>query len=116
MLARLTLLVLIFTLGACAQYESQRGVEVTWDPAALTGFETGKTTRQQVLARLGPPSQIISLENESALYYLYERSKGDGLILLVYNRFERNTTYDRAVFFFDEEDRLTEYSSFIHGE
>ncbi len=114
MLKRLAVFAAILALGACAQYESQRGVDVTWDPSTLNQFQVGETTRQQILKTLGPPSQIIAMEKESALYYLYERSKGDGLILLVYNRFERNTTYDRAVFFFDEQDRLTDYASRIH--
>ncbi len=113
MLARITLALTLLALGACAQYRSERGVDVTWQPAALNNFRTGETTRQQVLEALGPPSQIISLESESALYYLFERSRGNGLILIVYNRFERDTDYDRAVFFFDAEDRLTNYASRI---
>ncbi len=116
MLRRLTLLIAVLTLGACAQYESQRGVEVSWTPSILNSFEVGNTTRQQVLSALGPPSQIVAMENESALYYLFERSDGEGLILLVYNRFRRDTRYDRAVFFFDEQDRLSDYASYVHHD
>ncbi len=47
---------------------------------------------------------------------LYERRAGTGLILIVYNRFDVDTRYDRAVFFFDGDDKLTEYSSKIHDE
>ena len=47
------------------------------------------------------------------MYYLYERSDGDGLILVVYNQFKVDTRYDRAVFFFDENDRLTDYATRI---
>mgnify|MGYP001551001717 FL=1 len=108
--AAMTLLAL--TAG-CAQYENKRGVEVTWQPEVLERFQTGTTTRREVLAELGPPSQVISLDGETVLYYLYERSDGDGLILVVYNRFKVDTRYDRAVFFFDENDRLTDYATRI---
>ena len=70
-----------------------------------------KTTRQQVLEALGPPSQVIALDDETVLYYLFERTAGDGLILIVYNQFKVDTRYDRAIFFFDGEDRLTDYAS-----
>ncbi|MBA6413683.1 outer membrane protein assembly factor BamE [Parahaliea sp. F7430] len=101
-------------LGACAQYENQRGVEVTWDPSVLKNMTPGKTTRSEVLKQLGPPSQLIALNDETVLYYLYERSKGNGLLLIVYNRFQVDTRYDRAVFIFDENDRLSEFSSKVH--
>ena len=63
------------------------------------------------MSRLGPPSQVISVGDETALYYLFERTSGTGLLLIVYNRYEVSTDYDRAVFFFDERDRLTEFST-----
>ena len=100
-------------LAGCAQYTDKRGVEVTWDPSTLGDFAVGETTRNDVLASLGPPSQVISLDDETAFYYLFERSGGDGLILVVYNRFRIDTGYDRAIFFFDEEDRLTDYATHI---
>jgi len=100
-------------VSACAQYENKRGVEVTWQPDVLAQLESGTTTRRDVLELLGPPSQVISLEGETVLYYLYERSDGEGLILVVYNQFKVDTRYDRAVFFFDENDRLTDYATRI---
>ena len=103
-------------LAGCAQYTDKRGVEVTWDPSTLGDFAVGETTRNDVLASLGPPSQVISMDEETVLYYLYERRAGTGLILIVYNRFDVDTRYDRAVFFFDGNDKLTEYSSKIHDE
>lgn len=115
MIRAMTAGLLACILTACAQYNSQRGVEVTWDPAVLEGLVAGETTRAQVLERLGPPSQLIALDGETVLYYLYERSRGNGLILVAYNRFDIATRYDRAVFFFDENDRLTEYATRIHA-
>lgn len=103
-------------LTACAQYESQRGVDVTWDTAALSGFSVGETTRAQVLQQLGPPSQLIALDGETVLYYLFERAEGEGLILIAYNRFAIDTRYDRAVFIFDDNDRLTEFATKIHDQ
>jgi outer membrane protein assembly factor BamE (lipoprotein component of BamABCDE complex) len=107
---------LIFAVAGCAQYSDKRGVEVTWQGQALAQLEKGKTTRREVLTAFGPPSQVISLGDETVLYYLYEKSAGEGLILIVYNRFDVKTQYDRAVFFFDADDVLTEYSSQISAD
>jgi len=101
-------------LGACAQFDSKRGVEVNWQAAVTDKLTKGESTRANVLALLGPPSQVIALDGETALYYLFEQSKGDGLILLVYNRMRIDTRYDRAIFFFNEHDVLTEYSTRIY--
>ena len=97
--------------GGCAQYENKRGVLAEWQDSSNADFVAGETTRQDVLSALGPPSQLIALGDETVLYYLFERSEGDGLILIVYNQFKVNTRYDRAIFFFDADDRLTDFSS-----
>ena len=102
---------LMLAVGGCAQYENKRGVLEQWQDSSGQGFVRGQTTRQQVLEALGPPSQVIALGDETVLYYLFERSTGDGLILIVYNQFKVDTRYDRAIFFFDEDDRLTDFSS-----
>jgi outer membrane protein assembly factor BamE (lipoprotein component of BamABCDE complex) len=111
----LPLSLLIITVG-CAQYSDKRGVEVTWQPDAMENMQKGETTRREVLTVFGPPSQVISMGDETVLYYLYEKTAGEGLILIVYNRFDVQTKYDRAVFFFDENDLLTEYSSQISAD
>jgi len=59
---------------------------------------------------------VIALGDETVLYYLYEKSAGEGLILILYNRVDVRTRYDRAVFFFDANDILTEYSSRIAAD
>lgn len=112
----ITLAFLLALAGGCAQYDSDRGVDVTWQPAALVDLERGRTTRSEVLARLGPPSQVIALGDETVLYYLNEQADGDGLLLVVYNRFTVDTRYDRAIFFFDEDDRLTDHSTWIRAD
>jgi len=101
-------------LVGCVQFKSKRGVEVGWHDTVVSNFQKGKTSRADVLKTLGPPSQIISLEEETVLYYLYEKQEGEGAILILYNRFDIDTRYDRAVFFFDENDVLTEYSAKVH--
>jgi outer membrane protein assembly factor BamE (lipoprotein component of BamABCDE complex) len=98
----------------CAQYENKRGVEVTWQDNVTQHLVPGESTRKEVLALLGPPSQVISLEEETVLYYLFEHSVGEGVILIVYNRMKIHTTYDRAILFFDENDILTDYSTKIN--
>ena len=100
-------------LTGCAQYENKRGVEVTWQDDVTSQLITGQSTRRDVLSLLGPPSQVISLEEETVLYYLFERSKGNGLILIVYNRMKIDTHYDLAILFFDENDILTDYATRI---
>jgi outer membrane protein assembly factor BamE (lipoprotein component of BamABCDE complex) len=100
-------------LTGCAQYENKRGVEVTWRDTVTRNIIPGKSDRKEVLRLLGPPSQVISLEEETVLYYLFERSSGTGLILIVYNRMQIDTRYDRAIFFFDENDVLTDFATKI---
>jgi outer membrane protein assembly factor BamE (lipoprotein component of BamABCDE complex) len=104
----------LLLLHGCAQFESKRGVEVNWQSVVTEKLVIGKTTRAEVLKLLGPPSQVIALDNESVLYYLFERSEGEGLILIVYNRMRIDTRYDRAIFFFDENDVLTDFSTRLY--
>ena len=101
-------------VSACAQYENRRGVDVKWQSEVTNTLVRGQSTREDVLDLLGPPSQVISLEDETVLYYLFEHSAGEGVILIVYNRFSIETGYDRAIFFFDENDRLTDYATHIN--
>lgn len=103
-------------LAGCAQFDSERGVSVNWNPAALNSFTRGVSTRADVMAALGPPSQLVSLGDETVLYYLNESTRGRGLTLLVYSRFEVDANYDRAVFIFDRNERLTDYSGWIEPD
>ena len=103
-------------LAGCAQFDSERGVSVNWDRATMNSFTRGVSTRADVMATLGPPSQLVSLGDETVLYYLNESTRGRGLTLLVYSRFEVDANYDRAVFIFDSNDRLTDYSGWIEPD
>jgi outer membrane protein assembly factor BamE (lipoprotein component of BamABCDE complex) len=114
-LPAIILLSLVFALlGGCVQFESKRGVEVNWKKAVTDKLVKGRSARRDVLEVLGPPSQVIALDNESALYYLFEHSDGEGMILIVYNRIQIDTRYDRAIFFFDENDVLTDYATHLY--
>ena len=105
---RCWLLAAVLACAGCAVVRTDRGVDTLWHDVA--GFERGKTTRNEVLARLGPPSQMLALERETVLYYMQERTRGRSVKLFVYNYRGENTRYDRAVFFFDLAGVLTDYS------
>lgn len=112
-LTLLALLVGALLTQGCAQYENKRGVNVAWQDTVTSELTRGESTRDDVLRLLGPPSQVIALDGETAMYYLFEHSKGDGLILILYNRMRISTAYDRAIFFFDDSDVLTEYAAYV---
>ena len=84
--------------------------EPTWRDQALPTFELGATTQAEVLRALGPPSQLIALDDQVVFYYLTERSETTGAILILYNTSTRRITYDRAIFFFDRAGNLADYS------
>jgi outer membrane protein assembly factor BamE (lipoprotein component of BamABCDE complex) len=103
-------------LGGCVQFNNKRGVEVAWQAHVVDKMKRGITTRADVLDVLGPPSQVISLEEEIVMYYLFEKAEGEGLLLGVYNTIDVETRYDRAIFFFDDKDLLTDFSTRIHED
>ena len=106
-------LVLLATLAftpACIRSERLAGVNNLWRKAG-TRFAPGKTTEQQVLDALGPPSQLIALKEYTVYYYMLEKSTDDGMITIVYNTSKESVVYDRAIFFFDAEGVLHHWSS-----
>jgi outer membrane protein assembly factor BamE (lipoprotein component of BamABCDE complex) len=113
----LPLLVIVIcasVVTGCVRFKSKRGVEVAWQGQVVEELKRGSSTRRDVLDILGPPSQVISLDEETVLYYLFEKAEGEGVILIVYNSIEIDTRYDRAIFFFDENDVLTDFSTRVH--
>ena len=109
------LVVLSLALSGCVQFQARRGIEVAWQDQVVAKLEKGQSTRSEVLTLLGPPSQVIALENETVLYYLFEKAEGEGVILILYNSIDIGTRYDRAIFFFDENDVLTDFSTKVHA-
>ena len=95
-------------LSSCASYGSVDGVDNLWRDAPVDAFEKGVTTQSQVLEQLGPPSQLINLQDQTVFYYLTENMTGKGRIFIVWNSVSAETRYDRAIFFFDAEGVLQE--------
>ena len=106
----LGVLSIFFLLAGCASWKGDAGVENAWRSSKLSPWIVGETTEAQVAEALGPPSQIIGLEQETVFYYLREHKKGKGLILLLWNWGEQTIRYDRAIFFFEKNGLLTKYS------
>ena len=99
-----------FMLLGCANYSGDTGVENKWRAADTMTWEVGVTTESDVSLVLGPPSQLINLEDQTVYYYLREHRSGKAVVLLIYNWGYQKLTYDRAAFFFDREGKLTKYS------
>ena len=86
---RTTRIILVFATlviaAGCASFERTRGVESTWRDPATPPPVVGTTTQKDILAALGPPSQVIGLRDQTVFYYLKENDKGRGALLIVYN-------------------------------
>ncbi len=101
----------LLVLGVgCATRQSQMGVRNAWRDASAPPFEKGRSTQADVMAALGPPSQIIGLADQTVFYYLREQAKTKGLFLVVYNQTKESVDYDRAIFFFDRQGILTNFA------
>ena len=81
-----------------------------WRSEDLPAWVVGETTDKEVMEYLGPPSQIISLKEETVYYYLKENLSGRAFMLLIYSRVDMKTSYDRAIFFFDAKGVLKQFS------
>ena len=67
---------LIFFIGGCATSQEERGAKNHWRNPELPAWKIGQTTEMDVVGVLGPPSQIIPLENQIVYYYMQEQSLG----------------------------------------
>ena len=110
-----TLVIFALVIVGCVKFEARRGIEVGWYDEVVSNLRAGESTRDDVLELLGPPSQVIALENETVLYYLFEKTEGEAAIFILYNTVDIGTLYDRAIFFFDKNDILSDYSTKIHA-
>jgi outer membrane protein assembly factor BamE (lipoprotein component of BamABCDE complex) len=97
-------------VSGCATYDRRAGVANLWRADSLPEIRNGATTQAEVLDLLGPPSQVIALDDRVVYYYLRERTHGRIQLFLVYNRQAENISYDRAIFFFDPEGLLMEHA------
>ncbi len=105
-----SVLLLLAVAAGCTSDVGYSGVDNVWRADAAPVWETGKTTETDVIDALGPPSQLIALDQETVYYYLRERRKGYGVFLLAYNWKSQDLVYDRAIFFFDKNGKLTKHS------
>lgn len=103
----LSLASLFLAVSGCVVSSTHAGVSNRWRDENVR-FEVGKTTQSEVLKRLGPPSQLIDLEDRLVFYYLLEHEDSQDAIFIVYNRSSVEIIYDRAIFFFDKNGVLTE--------
>jgi len=106
----LTCLAGLVFLPACANKQSQMGVQNKWRAASPPLFQKGHTSQSEVMAALGPPSQVIALHDQTLFYYLREQLRTKAVFLLLYNRTRENVSYDRAIFFFDKNGVLSDFA------
>lgn len=100
---------LVFAAG-CASYGSIDGVDNLWREVEVDHFQKGITTQADVLGELGPPSQLINLQNQTVFYYLAQQSTGQGKLFIIWNHVTETKKYDRAIFFFDKAGVLEEFA------
>lgn len=106
----IAVLVMAAFLPGCTSRRGEKGVENLWRSPGIPAWEVGKTTDGEVLEELGPPSQIISLEDGIVYYYMQENSRGKAYYFLIWNRSDETVRYDRAIFFFDRNGILTKFA------
>lgn len=97
----------------CVNYTRESGVENLWRQPQ--SFINGSTTSKQVLAAIGPPSQVMAVGDKTIYYYLKEHVTRQGLILLIYNNTEEVSQFDRAIFIFNQQDILEDFAYSKHA-
>ena len=107
---QIAILCVAVLISGCASYGSVDGVDNLWREVSVDQFEKGVTTQADVLDQLGPPSQLISLEDQTVFYYLTQETSGNGKIFIVWNKVNAKSKYDRAIFFFDADGVLQEFA------
>ena len=101
----------VTTLAGCVSKTSSQGVANLWRGDSPPVFRQGSSTQKDVLTALGPPSQVIALGNQTVFYYVLEQTRSQTAILIVYNETRTNIIYDRAIFFFDSQGRLSDFAT-----
>ena len=108
----LSIILLLTIIGTtnCASWKNQQGVTNKWRDESGPRIEIGKTHQTDIAKLLGPPSQIIGLNEQVIFYYLLERKEGKGAFFILFNWSEEKVRYDRAIFFFDKNGLLNDYA------
>jgi len=105
---KVTNVTLALLITGCTNFGSVDGVSNLWREVPVDEFQKGVTKQSDVLELLGPPSQLISLHDQTVFYYLTQRNAGRGKIFIIWNQVSIENQYDRAIFFFDTEGILQE--------
>ena|SRR5437868_12163397 len=114
---RPSLLILVpLLIFGCVSKNARQGVETRWRGDSAPTFKQGESTEHDVLAALGPPSQLINLGDRTVFYYLQEQKKARSIILILYNQTREQIRYDRAIFFFDKNGRLSDFATSDEGQ
>jgi len=105
-------ILLLMTVGtiSCASWKNQQGVANKWRDESGPRIEIGKTNQTEIAKLLGPPSQIIGLDDQIIFYYLLEQKVGKGAFFILFNWSNEKVKYDRAIFFFDKRGLLNDYA------
>ena len=102
--------IILSLLDGCVSKHSEMGVRNYWRDPSPPAFEKGKSTQADVMHGLGPPSQVIALQDQTLFYYLREQSRTKAVFLIFYNHTGQEITYDRAIFFFNKQSVLTDFA------
>ena len=109
-LAGTAILCVAVLVSGCASYGAVDGVDNLWRKVSIDQFEKGVTTQADILDQLGPPSQLINVQDQTVFYYLTQEMSGTGQIFVIWNRVRAKSKYDRAIFFFDTDGVLQEFA------
>lgn len=99
----------LLLLGGCSGSAVKSGIPNRWR-ASNAAFVVSKTTVDDVLGLLGPPSQIVAVPNGVAYYYVLEEATTWSFSLIFFDQTNTDVRYDRAIFYFDADDQLTRYA------
>ena len=109
------LLVFVFSFSGCFVLGANKAYH-PFDSDALVTIQPGQTTAQDICQVFGAPSEVVEMSNGNA--YIYHRSvaKGTVIWLLFISFGNYDTQADQIVFFFDNNDLLTNYGVSLNAE
>jgi hypothetical protein len=108
--AMLTGTLLFCGITGCVSKRSEMGVQNNWRKPSAPVFEKGRSTEGDIMRELGPPSQVIALQDQTLFYYLREQSHTKAVYLILYNQTRQEIVYDRGIFFFNKQGVLTDFA------
>ncbi len=97
-------------VAGCSIAHRHDGTPNEWRSELAAGIEVGATTQQDIIGLFGPPAGIIELHDKSVFTYVLRYDYTTGLTLVVFNYYDTDIHYDRAVFFFGPDEVLETYS------